>query len=52
LDGCKSALEECIIDDVALTVFAVNDPFASIYVPKPGVGRNGAGILALLGVHQ
>jgi hypothetical protein len=45
-------LEECVIDDIALSVFAVDDPFAFVYVAKAGIGGNGAGVLALLGVDK
>ena len=51
-DGNEGALEEGVIDDVALVIFAFYDPVASKDFAFAGVGEDGGGICALLCVYQ
>ena len=51
-DGNKGALEEGVIDDVTLVVFALDDPVAGKDFALTGVGEDKGGIFALLCVYQ
>ena len=51
-DGGKGALEEGVVDDVALAVFAFDDPVARIGFALAGVGENEGGVEALGGVYE
>jgi hypothetical protein len=52
LDRCEGALEEGVVDDVAFSIFTVDDPLTAIHVAKASIGRDGAGMLTLLGVDK
>ena len=51
-DGGKGALEEGVVDDVALVVLAFNDPVAGKGFALSGVGEDDGGLEALRGVYQ
>jgi hypothetical protein len=51
-NGCEGALEEGIVDDVALAVFAFDDPVAGIGFALAGVGKDEGRVEALGGVYQ
>jgi hypothetical protein len=51
-DGNESALEEGVIDDVALVIFALDDPVTGKDFALAGVGEDEGGICALLCVYQ
>jgi hypothetical protein len=48
----EGALEEGVVDDVALAVFAFDDPVAGVGFALAGVGEDEGGTLALRGVHE
>ena len=49
-DGGKGALEEGVVDDVSLAIFAFNDPIAGIGFALSGVGEDEGGVEALRSV--
>ena len=51
-DGNKGALEEGVIDDIALAIFALDDPVAGKDFALTGVGEDEGGICALFSVYQ
>ncbi len=51
-DGNEGALEEGIIDDVALVIFALDDPVTGKDFALAGVGEDEGGICALCCVYQ
>ena len=51
-DGGEGALEEGVVDDVALAVFALDDPVTGKDFALTGVGEDEGGIRALFGVYQ
>ena len=51
-DGNEGALEEGVIDDVALVIFAFDDPIAGKDFALTGVGEDKGWIFALLCVYQ
>lgn len=51
-DGGEGALEEGVVDDVSLVIFAFNDPVAGVGFSLAGVGENGSALLALRGVYE
>ena len=51
-DGSKGALEEGVVDDVALVVFAFDDPVAGISLALTGVGEDEGGVEALGGTDE
>lgn len=51
-DGNEGALEEGVIDDVALVIFALDDPVAGKDFALTGVGEDEGGICALFSVYQ
>ena len=51
-DGGEGALEEGVVDDVALVVFAFDDPVAGMCFAMAGVGEDGSGLSALRGVYE
>ena len=46
-DGSEGALEEAVIDDVALAIFALDDPVAGEDFALAGVGEDKGGTCAL-----
>jgi hypothetical protein len=48
----KSALEEGVVDDVALVIFSFDDPVAGIGFALSGVGEDDGGVEALRGVDE
>ena len=51
-DRGKGALEEGVVDDVALVVFSFDDPVAGIGFALSGVGEDEGGVEALGGVDE
>jgi hypothetical protein len=51
-DGGEGALEEGVVDDVTLVVFAFDDPVAGEGFTMAGVGEDGRGLSALRGVYE
>ena len=51
-DWSEGALEEAVVDDVALVVFAFDDPVAGIGFALAGVGEDEGGVEALGSVYQ
>ena len=51
-DRSEGALEEGVIDDVALVIFALDDPVAGKDFALTGVGEDEGGICALFSVYQ
>jgi hypothetical protein len=51
-DGGEGALEEGVVDDVALVVFAFDDPVAWIGFTLAAIGEDGGGLGALCGVYE
>jgi len=51
-DRGKGALEESVVDDIALVIFAFDDPVAGIGFALPGVGEDEGGVEALRGVDE
>jgi hypothetical protein len=51
-DGGEGALEEGVVDDVALVVFAFDDPVAGVDFALAGVGEDGRRLSALRGVYE
>jgi hypothetical protein len=51
-DGSEGALEEGIVDDVALVVFAFDDPVAGVGLAMAKVGKDGGGLGALCSVYK
>ena len=51
-DWSEGALEEAVVDDVALVVFAFDDPIAGIGFTLAGISKNEGGVEALGGVYQ
>ena len=51
-DGNEGALEEGVIDDVALVIFALDDPIAGKHLALASVGEDEGGICALPCVYQ
>jgi hypothetical protein len=49
-DGGKRALEEGVVDDVTLVIFAFDDPIAGVGSALSGVGEDEGGVKALCGV--
>jgi hypothetical protein len=45
-------LEEGVVNNVALVVFAFDDPVAGMGVTMAGVGEDGSGLSALGGVYE
>ena len=50
-DGGKGALEEGVIHDVALVIFAFDDPVAGIGFALSGICEDDGGVLALCCVY-
>jgi len=50
--GSEGTLEEGVVDDVTLAVFAFDDPVSGIGFALAGVGKDKGGVEALGGVHQ
>ena len=51
-DGGKSALEEGVVDDVTLVVFAFDDPVAGIGFALAGVSEDEGGVEALSRIYK
>jgi hypothetical protein len=51
-DGGKGALEEGVVDDVTLVVFAFDDPVAGIGFALAGVGEDEGGVEALGRIYE
>src|SRR6267154_2615316 len=51
-DRGKGALEEGVVDDVALVIFSFDDPVAGIGFALSGVGEDEGGVEALDGVDE
>ena len=51
-DGRKGSLEEGVVDDVALVVFAFDDPVSGIGFAMAEVGKDGGGLSALGGIYE
>jgi hypothetical protein len=51
-DGSEGALEEGIVDDVALVVFAFDDPVSRIGFAVAAVSEDGGGMSALRGIYE
>jgi hypothetical protein len=51
-DGSEGALEEVVVDDVALAIFAFDDPVAGEGFALAGVGEDEGGVEALRGVDE
>jgi hypothetical protein len=51
-DGGEGALEERVVDNVALLVFAFDDPVAGVRVSTTASGEEGSGSGALCGVYE
>src|SRR3981189_2399250 len=51
-DRGKGALEEGVVDDVALVIFSFDDPVAGIGFSLSGVGKDDGGAEALRGVDE
>ena len=51
-NGNKGALEEGVIDDIALAIFALDDPVTGEDFALAGVGEDEGGICALFSVYQ
>ena len=51
-DGNEGALEEGVIDDVTLVIFALDDPVAGKDFALTGISKDEGGIFALLCVYQ
>ena len=51
-DGGEGALEEGVVDDVALVVFAFDDPVSGIGFAMAEVGKDGGGLSALGGIYE
>ena len=51
-NGGKGALEEGVVDDVTLVVFAFDDPVAGIGFALAGVGKDESGVEALGCIHE
>jgi hypothetical protein len=51
-DGGEGALEEGIVDDVALVVFAFDDPVAGVHLALTGIGEDEGWTFALPGFYQ
>ena len=51
-DGNEGALEEGVIDDIALVIFALDDPVTGEDFALAGVGEDEGGICALFSVYQ
>jgi hypothetical protein len=51
-DRSEGALEEGVVDDVALVVFTFDDPVAGIGLALSGVGEDGSRLGALRGVNE
>jgi hypothetical protein len=45
-------LKEGVVDDVALVIFAFDDPVAGVGFAMAGVGKDGGGLRALRGVYE
>ena len=50
--GREGALEEGVVDDVALVVFAFDDPVARVGFTLAAIGEDGGGLGALCGVYE
>jgi len=50
-DSGEGALEEGIVDDVALAIFAFDDPVAGVGFALSGVGEDQGGVETLCGVN-
>ncbi len=51
-DWGKGALEEGVVDDVALAIFSFDDPIAGIGFALAGIGEDQGGVKALRGVYE
>ena len=51
-DGGEGALEESVVNNVALVVFSFDDPVAGIGVTRAGAGEDRSGLSALRGVYE
>jgi hypothetical protein len=51
-NGNEGALEEGVVDDVALAIFALDDPVTGEDFALAGVGEDEGGICALFSVYQ
>jgi len=51
-DGGEGALEEGVVDDVALVVFAFDDPVAGVGFAMAAVSEDGGGMSALRGIYE
>ena len=52
LIGNKSALKECVVNDVTLAPFSANDPIPAIYVDKTKIGGDRLRLSTLHSVHD
>ena len=51
-DGGKGPLEEGVVDDVALVVFAFDDPVSWIGFAMAAVSEDSGGLSALCGIYE
>jgi hypothetical protein len=51
-DGSEGALEERVVDNVALLVFSFDDPVAGVRVSTTAAGEEGSGSGALCGIYE
>jgi hypothetical protein len=51
-NGGKGALEKSVVDDIALVIFAFDDPVAGVGFALSGVGEDRGGVEALRGVDE
>ena len=51
-NGGEGTLKEGVVDDVALVIFAFDDPVAGEGFTMSGVGEDGGGLGALRGVYK
>jgi len=52
LIGNKSALEECVVNDVTLAPFSANDPIPAFYVDKTKIGGDRLRLSTLHSFHD
>lgn len=51
-DGSEGELEEGVVDDVALVVFAFDDPVSGIGFAMAAVSEDSGGLSALCGIYE
>ena len=51
-DGGEGALEEGVVDDVTLVIFAFDDPVAGVGFAMAAVSEDGDGVSALCGMYE